>query len=70
MRKYTEQELEQIREEYMDKAAFTAPEEVRKALNELHEAFNAYLDACLAFEFNNVLGKRNRFDVLSRTMSI
>ena len=34
MRKYTEQELEQIREEYMDKAAFTAPEEVRKALNE------------------------------------
>lgn len=44
MRKYTEQELEQIREEYMDKAAFTAPEEVRKALNELHEAFNAYLD--------------------------
>ena len=53
MRKYTEQELEQIREEQMDKAAFTAPEEVRKALNELHEAFNAYLDVCSAFEFNN-----------------
>lgn len=53
MRKYTEQELEQIREEYMDEAAFTAPEEVRKALNELHGAFNAYLDVCSAFEFNN-----------------
>lgn len=37
----------------MDKAAFTAPEEVRKALNELHEAFNVYLDACSAFEFNS-----------------
>ncbi|RGM21138.1 hypothetical protein DXC31_12425 [Mediterraneibacter gnavus] len=37
MKKYTEQELEQIREEYMDKAAFTAPEEVTKAFNELHE---------------------------------
>ena len=45
MKKYTEQELEQIREEYM--------EEVTKAFNELHEAFNAYLDACSAFEFNN-----------------
>lgn len=53
MRKYTEQELEQIREEYMDKAAFIAPEEVKKILNELHEAFNMYLDACSAFEFNN-----------------
>lgn len=31
MRKYTEQELEQIREEYMDKAAFIAPEEVKKS---------------------------------------
>ena len=53
MRKYTEQELEQIREEYMDKAAFIALEEVKKILNELHEAFNMYLDACSAFEFNN-----------------
>lgn len=53
MKNYTEQELEQIREECMDKAAFTAPEEVTKAFNELHEAFNAYLDACSAFEFNN-----------------
>lgn len=53
MKKYTEQELEQIREEYMNKVAFTAPEEVRKALDELHEAFNAYLDAYSAFEFNN-----------------
>lgn len=53
MRKYTEQELEQIRYEYMDKVAFTAPEEVTKAFNELHEAFNAYLDAYSAFEFNN-----------------
>lgn len=31
MKKYTEQELEQIREEYMDKAAFTAPEEVTES---------------------------------------
>ena len=54
MRKYTEQELEQIREEYMDKAAFIAPEEVKKTLNELREAFDMYLDACSAFEFNNV----------------
>lgn len=53
MKKYTEQELERIREEYIDTAAFIALEEVKKILNELHEAFNMYLDACSAFEFNN-----------------
>ena len=60
MKKYTEQELEQIREEYMDKAAFTAPEEVTKAFNELHEAFNAY-----GFNRNSVLNQANPADTVA-----
>ena len=53
MRKYTEQELEQVRSDYMENVNWMAPDEVGKAESNLSKALDEYINAISDFEFRN-----------------
>ncbi len=53
MRKYTEQELEQVRSDYMENVNWMAPDEVGKAESNLSRALDEYINAISDFEFRN-----------------
>jgi len=52
MRKYTEQELEQVRSDYMENVNWMAPDEVGKAESNLSKALDD-INAISDFEFRN-----------------
>ena len=53
MRKYTEQELEQVRSDYMENVNWMAQDEAGKAESNLSRAFDEYINAISDFEFRN-----------------
>lgn len=53
MRKYTEQELEQVRSDYMENVNWMAQDEAGKAESNLSKALDEYINAISDFEFRN-----------------